>query len=122
MPYRAGLHRDWNVRASRPIGRSPGGASIRAPDQARSGPGLSASLLRVSENHDPDLGHVLDSVADTLPPEARILHATVGHVVGPVGRHVVDDDAAHDELFEALPGVLEVIGEDAGLEAVEALV
>src|SRR3954470_8057771 len=39
-----------------------------------------APLHRVGEHHDPDLGHVLHRVAKTLPAQAGILHAAVGHV------------------------------------------
>ena len=70
-----------------------------------------------ASDHDPDLGHVLDRVAQALAAEAGILDAAVGHVVDPVGRDVVDDDAAHLELGERSPGAGQVVGEDAGLQA-----
>ena len=56
------------------------------------------SLGRLGEHHDPDLGHVLHRLAQALAAEAGVLDAAVGHVVDPVGRDVVDDDAADLEL------------------------
>src|SRR3990172_9909531 len=79
-------------------------------------------LSRLGQDHDPDLGHVLDRPAEALPAEAGILDPAVGHVVDPVGRDVVDDDAPDLELAEAPPGIGEVVREDAGLEAEEAVV
>ena len=55
-------------------------------------------------------------------PEPGVLDAAVRHVVDPVGRDVVDDDTADLELVEGLPGVREVVGEDAGLESERAVV
>ena len=43
-------------------------------------------LLRLGEDHDPELGHVLDRPAQALAAEAGVLDAAVGHVVDPVGR------------------------------------
>src|SRR4051812_7688633 len=81
-----------------------------------------ASSLRRGEDHDPELRHVLDRPAQPLATEPGVLDAAVRHVVDPVRRHVVDDDAADLERAERLPGVVEVVREDAGLEPEEAVV
>src|SRR5688572_4596535 len=69
-----------------------------------------------------DLGHVLHREAHAFAAEAGILDAAIGHVVDPVGRHVVDDDAADVEPVPGLEHPEQIAGEQAGLEAELAVV
>src|SRR4051812_28792552 len=62
------------------------------------------------------LGHVLDRPAEPLASQAGVLDAAERHVVDPVGRSVVDDHSADVQALECAPGVVEVVGEEAGLE------
>src|SRR5207249_8062085 len=93
-------------------------ASTRAP-AART---AKDDLVGLREDHDPQLGHVLDGPAQPLAALAGVLHTAVGHVIDAVGRDVVDDDPADLELVERLPGVREVVREHAGLQPEEAVV
>src|SRR4029078_2880928 len=72
--------------------------------------------------HDPDLGHVVHRVPQSLAPEPGILDPAVRHVVDPVGRDVVDHHTADLELRERTPGPGQVVGEDAGLETEHRIV
>src|SRR3954453_8560332 len=93
-------------------------AAVRPPGRRVT----AARLLRPGEDHDPDLRHVVDRVAQSLATLARVLDAAVRHGVDPVRRHVVDDHAADVQLLEAPPRVAQLAGEDAGLEAEEGVV
>ena len=64
------------------------------------------------------LGHLLDRVARAFAADARVLHAAVRHVIDAPRRHVVDDDAADLEGVEGGQRVVQIVGEDAGLQAV----
>src|SRR5688500_6619501 len=75
-----------------------------------SAPGLQDDGLEVAQ--------LLHGVLDPLAPDAALLHAAerdVGHVEL---RALVDGDAAHLEVVDAVADVLEVAGHDAGLQAV----
>src|SRR5690606_1658077 len=66
--------------------------------------------------------HVLDRVAHAFTPDARALDAAVRHVVDAEARDVADDDTADLELVPRGEGVRETAREDAGLQAVLAVV
>ena len=87
--------------------RAEGEVHRRRMPQAADGSPLasraSGRSARLGQHHDPDLGHVLDRPAQALAAQAGVLDAAVGHVVDPVGRDVVDDDAADLELAERPP-------------------
>src|SRR5690606_29732499 len=67
---------------------------------------------------EPGFGHLLDRVPGTLAAEPRIFHSAIGHVVDAVGGYVVHHDAADLDLVERMQRVLDVGGEDAGLQPV----
>lgn len=75
-----------------------GGRQSAVLDRPRSFHGEACSptlrLLRVGDQHDPRLGHVLDRPPQPFALEPRVLHPAVGHVVHPVGRDVLDDRVA----------------------------
>src|SRR4051794_6845186 len=73
----------------------------------------SDSLGPSSQHEQPRLGHLLDGVAEPLAAETRVLHSSERHVVDPVRRRVVDDNAADVQLLEGAPGVGEVVREEA---------
>src|SRR5580765_7018950 len=86
------------------------------PDRTPAGWNSGRLLLRLGEDHDPDLGHVLDRPPKPLAAQPGILDTAVRHVIDPIGRDVVDDYAADLELGEGAPRVGQVVGEDPGLE------
>src|SRR5690606_42066850 len=69
--------------------------------------------LRVADDEEADLGHVLDGEAQALAAEAGVLDASVGRVVHAPGRHVADRYAADDEHVPGAPASAGVEGEYA---------
>src|SRR4029079_13300296 len=88
-------------------GRPIAVAGARISAAVRDAPGS----LGPGQHHDAKFGHVLDRPAEAFAAEPRVLHAAVWHVVDPVGRDVVDDDAADLQLAERRPGRSKVVRE-----------
>ena len=108
----------------RPSGALPGPEPRPRPGHPRRGrpSARDARYIGLGEDHDADLGHVLDRPAQAFATDAGVLHAAVWHVVDAVGRHVVDDDATDVEPIERAPGVGQVVREDARLQPVVGVV
>ena len=67
-------------------------------------------------------GVVVHREPDALAADAGLLGAAVRHLVGAVGGHVADDDAADLQGTVGAEGGLEIVGEHARLEAVLGVV
>ena len=100
------------LQNSRPS-HARGGGEGRFPEGARS----RAALQRPGEGQQPRLGHVLDRPADPLAAKAGVLQPAVRHVVDAPGRDVIDDHAADLQLVVRQQRALQVVGEDAALQA-----
>src|SRR5690242_14529161 len=74
---------------------------------------------KLEVDHDePVLGQLAHRVRRAFARVARVLHATVGHLVGAERRRLVDDHATELELLRRAQRAVEAGREDPGLEAV----
>src|SRR5439155_6175599 len=81
---------------------------------------LQTSLER--QHHQARLGQLADRLAHALAAEARLLHASIGHVIDAKAGGVVEDHGAHLEALEGMPGLAKIIGKYATLQTVDAVV
>lgn len=58
------------------------------------------------------LRHLLDGMAQTLPPHPGIFPAAVGRVVDSKARNILDDDSANFQLYAGSEDGPSIIGED----------
>src|SRR5690606_23840143 len=70
-----------------------------------------------ADHQQPDLAHVLNGVLDALAAEAGILHPAVWHVVHAEAGHVAAHHAADLQPVPGAHGVVQAVGEHAGLQA-----
>src|SRR6266550_5647052 len=95
----------------------------RVMPQATSGaPELSRRSLRTVEHHRLQLGHLVDRRARALLADAAPLEAAAGHRVRAPERRRVDLDRAAVDLGREPQRALEIRCEEAGSEAVVAVV
>src|SRR5260221_6843305 len=94
-----------------------GGPCAEAAHDSVLGVLLSQRMEVRVEDGELELRHLLHGVAQALAPRATLLHAAIGHVVGTVGRDVVDDDAADLELLAGVECLRQVMREDTMDEA-----
>src|SRR5438034_1827179 len=92
------------------------------PQATSDAPELSRSSLRTVEHHGLKLGHLGDRRARALLADAAPLETAVGHLVGAAERRRVDLDRAAVDLGRELQRALEIRREEAGPEAVVAVV
>src|SRR4051795_5413141 len=101
------------------------GAPCRAPTRQSPGgigPDLNPGTRLALEADQPLFGELADRIGRALARIARVLDPSVGHLVGPEGRDLVDHHATELEDLAGLLRVADVSREDPGLKAIARVV
>ena len=101
--------------------RRPGTAG-RARETFASASPLENSSFRCRRAQQPQLGHLLDGVADALAALSRFLDPAVGRVVHPEAGYVVDHQPTHLDPLKRVEDPSDVVGEESSLDAVGRVV
>src|SRR5574341_2297124 len=77
---------------------------------------LSQHLRKVKTNHF-HIRHLLHRVFNSLSTKTRFFNSAIRHMVSPVGADVVNHHSPYFKLFNGCEGLLDIFGENPGLEA-----